>query len=213
MGFLHLAFLRHLGGNLQKVLFSWFPRGLDWLYNSRFLWRVHDTHALNFTVATLALVAFRRCGLRCQDSRLPQPFLRSANESSSLSEIDVQYPHPSTSTSCPFLPNMLAGGFSSQSRIFVAFLCSPIGQSLGFFRAPVADHRLCHSPHAAHMHPPPMPGQGPPLGPPGALSPDMPGPTESIPVHRINEMYMQQKQSVNDRLEADGRGYDSVFAQ
>ncbi|KAI9871568.1 MAG: hypothetical protein M1830_002736 [Pleopsidium flavum] len=68
-------------------------------------------------------------------------------------------------------------------------------------------------PHAAHMHPPPMPGQGPPQGPPGALSPDTPGPTESIPVHRMNDMYMQQKQGVNDRLEADGRGYDSVFAQ
>ncbi len=63
------------------------------------------------------------------------------------------------------------------------------------------------------MHPPPMPGQGLPHGAPGAFSPDMPGPTEPIPVSRMNEMYMQQKQSVNDRLEADGRGYDSVFAQ
>lgn len=59
------------------------------------------------------------------------------------------------------------------------------------------------------MHPAPMPGQGPP----GALPPDTPGPTESIPVYRMNDMYMQQKQGVNDRLEADGRGYDSVFAQ
>lgn len=63
------------------------------------------------------------------------------------------------------------------------------------------------------MHPPPMPGQGPPQGPPGAMSPDTPGPTESMPIHRMNEMYIQQKQGVNDRLEADGRGYDSVFSQ
>ncbi len=63
------------------------------------------------------------------------------------------------------------------------------------------------------MHPPPMPGQGPPHGPPGALSTDTPGPIEAIPVRRMNDMYMHQKQGVNDRLEADGRGYDSVFAQ
>ncbi|KAI9817244.1 MAG: hypothetical protein M1827_001357 [Pycnora praestabilis] len=64
-----------------------------------------------------------------------------------------------------------------------------------------------------HMHPPPGPGSMPPQGPPGAMGPDMPGPIESIPVDRMNEMYMQQNQAVNDRLEADGRGYDSVFAQ
>lgn len=32
-------------------------------------------------------------------------------------------------------------------------------------------------------------------------------------VNRMNEMYMQQNQSVNDRLEADARGYDNVFSQ
>ena len=61
------------------------------------------------------------------------------------------------------------------------------------------------------MHPP-MP-QGPPLGPPGALSPDTPGPTDAMPVSRINEVYMQQKQAIDSRLEVDGRGFDSVFAQ
>ena len=63
------------------------------------------------------------------------------------------------------------------------------------------------------MHPPPMPGQGPPQGPPGAFGPDTPGQTEAIPVSRMNEMYMQQRQTVDDRLEADSRGYDSVFSQ
>lgn len=63
------------------------------------------------------------------------------------------------------------------------------------------------------MHPPVMPGQGPPLGPPGALGPHTPGPTDAVPVNRMNEMYLQQKQSVDDRLEADSRGYDSVFSQ
>jgi len=142
-----------------------------------------------------------------------QPFLRFANELTSLSEIDVQYPLTLTSRSCPFIPKMLTREVLCPIPSFVAFRFSPVGQSFGFSQESVADLSLCHSPHAAHMHPPPMPAQGLPHGPPGALSSDMPGPTEPIPVNRMNEMYMQQKQSVNDRLEADGRGYDSVFAQ
>lgn len=63
------------------------------------------------------------------------------------------------------------------------------------------------------MHPPPMPGQGPPQGPPGAIAPGAPGPIDALPVNRMNEMYMQQHQNVSDRLEADARGYDSVFSQ
>jgi hypothetical protein len=63
------------------------------------------------------------------------------------------------------------------------------------------------------MHPPPMPGAMPPQGAPGALQPGTPGPTDPIPVNRMNEMYMAQNQGVSDRLEADGRGYNSVFAQ
>ncbi len=69
------------------------------------------------------------------------------------------------------------------------------------------------SPNAAHTHPPPNSGQGPPLGPPGARSPGEPGPIEPMSVNRMNEVYMQQNQAVNDRLEADARGYDSVFSQ
>ena len=69
------------------------------------------------------------------------------------------------------------------------------------------------SPHAVHMHPPAMPGQGPPPGPPGALNPDAPGQTDAIPIHQMNEMYMLQQQSISDRLEAESRGYDSVFSQ
>ena len=63
------------------------------------------------------------------------------------------------------------------------------------------------------MHPPPMLGTLPPSGLPGALSPDTPTITESIPVSRLNEMYMTQRQTVSDRLEADSRGYHSVFSQ
>ena len=62
------------------------------------------------------------------------------------------------------------------------------------------------------MHPPPENGQAS-QGPPGALSPDAPGPLEAVPVSRINESYMQQQQDVASRLEADGRGYDSIFSQ
>jgi RNA recognition motif-containing protein len=69
------------------------------------------------------------------------------------------------------------------------------------------------NPHAVHMHPPQMHGPGPLQGLPGARSPGAPGPIDAIPVQRMNEMYMQQNQAVSDRLEADARGYDSVFAQ
>ena len=63
------------------------------------------------------------------------------------------------------------------------------------------------------MHPPPMPGQMQPQGPPGSLDPGMPGPTDPVAVQRLNEMYMAQRQGVSDRLETDGRGYNSVFSQ
>ncbi|KAI9835466.1 MAG: hypothetical protein M1819_002384 [Sarea resinae] len=62
------------------------------------------------------------------------------------------------------------------------------------------------------MHPPPMPGSMP-QGPPGSYPPDAPGPADPMAVQNINEMYMAQNQGVNDRLEADSKGYDSVFAQ
>lgn len=58
-----------------------------------------------------------------------------------------------------------------------------------------------------------MPGLGIPQGPPGARSPGVPGPLDAVPIGRMNELYMQQNQGVSDRLEADARGYDSVFAQ
>ena len=32
-------------------------------------------------------------------------------------------------------------------------------------------------------------------------------------INQMNDMYMQQRQGVNDRLEADSRGYDTVFSQ
>ncbi|KAL8820565.1 MAG: hypothetical protein Q9223_001245 [Gallowayella weberi] len=67
-------------------------------------------------------------------------------------------------------------------------------------------------PYAAHTHPPPTSGQVGPQGLPGALPAEYPGPTTPLPVSQINEQYIQQKQSVSDRLEAD-RGYDSVFGQ
>lgn len=40
-----------------------------------------------------------------------------------------------------------------------------------------------------------------------------PGPIDALSVTRLNEMYMQQNQNAHDRLEADSRGYDNVFAQ
>ncbi|KAI9798622.1 MAG: hypothetical protein M1825_005046 [Sarcosagium campestre] len=52
-----------------------------------------------------------------------------------------------------------------------------------------------------------------PQGHPGAMPLDAPGPTDAVPVKRLNEMYTSHKQGVSDRLEADGRGYTSVFSQ
>lgn len=63
------------------------------------------------------------------------------------------------------------------------------------------------------MHPPHLQGPGPLQGLPGARPPGTVGPLDAIPVTRMNEMYMQHTQAVSDRLEADARGYDSVFAQ
>lgn len=47
---------------------------------------------------------------------------------------------------------------------------------------------------------------------PGALPSDTPGPTDPLSVTRLNELYMLQEQAVSDRLEAEGRGWDGVFA-
>ncbi len=45
------------------------------------------------------------------------------------------------------------------------------------------------------------------------MSPGEPGPIDPVPVNRMNEMFMQQHQAIDDRLEAEARGYDSVFSQ
>jgi hypothetical protein len=68
------------------------------------------------------------------------------------------------------------------------------------------------SPYAAHRHPHP-PHNPDPTTAPGALDPDAPGPADALPVEQINEMYMAKNQMISDRLEAEGRGYDSIFAQ
>ena len=73
-------------------------------------------------------------------------------------------------------------------------------------------HLPLYSPHAAHMHPPPSVGQMPPPGPPGALQGPGHDPNDAIPVDRLNQMYMAAKDGRLDRLEADGRGYHSVYA-
>ena len=70
-----------------------------------------------------------------------------------------------------------------------------------------------YSHYAAHQHPPQSHAQALPQGPPGAYAPGMPGPTETVQVPQMNEMFMQQQQARNDRLEADSRGYETVFSQ
>ena len=48
---------------------------------------------------------------------------------------------------------------------------------------------------------------------PGSIPPDNPGPTDILSVQQMNEVYASQRQALHDRLEADGKGYDTVFAQ
>ena len=55
------------------------------------------------------------------------------------------------------------------------------------------------SPNAVHLHPPSLPGQGPPQGPPGAISPDAPGPIKAISVSQLNDIYLQKNQDVSNR--------------
>ena len=76
---------------------------------------------------------------------------------------------------------------------------------------PLLIHSLPRSPYAVHTHPPQ--DGNPPQGAPGALPPDAPGNMDAVPVSQLNEDYMQKRQGYHDRLEADSRGYDSVFSQ
>jgi hypothetical protein len=52
-----------------------------------------------------------------------------------------------------------------------------------------------------------------PQGAPGALPEGTPGPADAVSVQRMNEIYLDGRQSVANRLEADGRGFAGVFAQ
>ena len=70
-----------------------------------------------------------------------------------------------------------------------------------------------YSTYAAHQHPPQTPGQAPPQGPPGAIPPGAPGPTDPMSVGQMNDAFHAQQQGINDRLEADSRGHDTVFSQ
>lgn len=76
-----------------------------------------------------------------------------------------------------------------------------------------ANPMITHSPYAAHSHPPPTYDSSTAQGPPGALSPDAPTPTQALSTEKVNELYMNHKQALADRLEADSRGHDSVFGQ
>lgn len=79
--------------------------------------------------------------------------------------------------------------------------------------ADLCSHRLSRSPYAVHQHPPAAAPAAAPQGMPGAIPADVPGPTEGMSTERMNEMYLAQNQARSDRLEADSRGYDTVFAQ
>ncbi|BFZ60583.1 hypothetical protein YB2330_001622 [Saitoella coloradoensis] len=76
------------------------------------------------------------------------------------------------------------------------------------------------NPVAAHMHPPPSaqaPGAGaPPVGQPGQIG-HAPGgavvdPMVPVPVPKLNEQYLAARDGRLERMEADSRGFHSVYA-
>lgn len=67
------------------------------------------------------------------------------------------------------------------------------------------------SPYAAHTHT--AQSNSNPQGPPGAIAPEAPGPSDALPVSQINEDFMNRHQGMHDRLEAESRGYESIFSQ
>lgn len=69
-----------------------------------------------------------------------------------------------------------------------------------------------HSPYAVHSHTPNLVNPDP-QGPPGAIPPENAGIAKAAPVSQLNEEYQRREQVIHDRLEAESRGYDSVFAQ
>ncbi|MCJ1326722.1 hypothetical protein MMC10_003387 [Thelotrema lepadinum] len=73
------------------------------------------------------------------------------------------------------------------------------------------------SPYAAHVH---NLSESPfrldlanPQGLPGAFSSTTPGPTQGLSPDDMNKAFVAQNQAISDRLEAESKGYDSVFAQ
>ena len=71
---------------------------------------------------------------------------------------------------------------------------------------------MTFSPYATHSHPPNLTNHDP-QGPPGAIPPEDAGAAKAAPVSQLNEDYQRHEQNVHDRLEAESRGYDSIFAQ
>lgn len=68
--------------------------------------------------------------------------------------------------------------------------------------------------YAAHDHPPHFSRlDRDPDAPPGALPADLPGPTDSLPAATLNELHAAARQARENRLAAESRGFDSVFAQ
>ena len=80
----------------------------------------------------------------------------------------------------------------------------------------LTDYYMC-SPYAAHVHNISDSlfrlDLANPQGLPGALSSATPGPTQGLDPDQMNKAFVSQKQAISDRLEAESKGYDSVFAQ
>lgn len=69
-----------------------------------------------------------------------------------------------------------------------------------------------HSAYAAHDHSPTYERPLEDLAP-GALSGNFPGPLDALPVDKQNDFFHTEKQARFNRLEAESKGFDSIFAQ
>jgi hypothetical protein len=72
------------------------------------------------------------------------------------------------------------------------------------------------SPYHSHLHPPALTRNidvESAATQPGALPADLPGPLEPMSVEMINQVGASDRQARKDRLEAESRGWDSVFSQ
>ncbi|KAI9729327.1 MAG: hypothetical protein M1834_006998 [Cirrosporium novae-zelandiae] len=148
------------------------------------------------------------------NSRVRLSWGRSQNNSGPAGTPYRPAPPPPVYPSMGMPPSHTFGNFAPMKEL--SLICALQHQGVAAWLLMVAllsvIPTIFGSPYAAHSHPPPLPGAAP-QGPPGSVPADTPTPIDPLSVNRLNETYVDNRQEIANRLEAEGRGYDSVFAQ